>query len=340
MKKPLLIATLVVAAHVASAGQPGVQPREPAGGALAGERYRVIVSTDIGGSDPDDFQSLVHYLVYSDLFDTEGLISSPPHAGRKEHILEALAAYEEDYGRLARHSPRYPKPDALRRVTKQGATGVAPKEGFSTATEGSRWIIERAKAREQRPLYVLVWGSITDVAQALHDAPEIAAKLRVYYISSWNTRQDQAARDYVFNLHRDLWLIESDTTFRGMYMGGRQDGDLGNREFVLRHVKGRGALGDLFFRKKPDIKMGDTPSVLHLLRGNPENPAGESWGGAYVPTGHGPRYWTDNPDPALRQGDRNGAKTVNKWREDFLRDWQERMERLGDSPPPGQKPTK
>lgn len=47
------------------------------GGALTGERYRVIVSTDIGGSDPDDYQSIVHYLLYSDIFDTEGLLSSP-----------------------------------------------------------------------------------------------------------------------------------------------------------------------------------------------------------------------------------------------------------------------
>ncbi len=48
------------------------------GGALTGERHRVIVSTDIGGTDPDDFQSMVHYLVYADVFDTEGIISSPP----------------------------------------------------------------------------------------------------------------------------------------------------------------------------------------------------------------------------------------------------------------------
>ena len=27
------------------------------------ERPRVIVSTDIGGTDPDDFQSMVHFLV-------------------------------------------------------------------------------------------------------------------------------------------------------------------------------------------------------------------------------------------------------------------------------------
>ena len=34
------------------------------------EKPRVIVSTDIGGGDPDDFQSMVHYLVYADRFDT------------------------------------------------------------------------------------------------------------------------------------------------------------------------------------------------------------------------------------------------------------------------------
>ena len=31
--------------------------------ALCDERHRVIVSTDIGGTDPDDFQSMVHLLV-------------------------------------------------------------------------------------------------------------------------------------------------------------------------------------------------------------------------------------------------------------------------------------
>ena len=50
---------------------------KPERGVLSGERYRVIVTTDIGGSDPDDFQSMVHYLLCSELFDTEGLISSP-----------------------------------------------------------------------------------------------------------------------------------------------------------------------------------------------------------------------------------------------------------------------
>lgn len=136
---------------------------------------------------------------------------------------------------------------------------------------------------------------------------------------------DPAARDYVVEHHPDLWLIEADTTFRGMYVGGLQEKDLGNREFLARHVRGHGALGDLLVAKKADIKMGDTPSVLYLLRGNPEDPAGETWGGSFVRPDPNVNYWTDNPDPALREGTFPGARTVNQWRPQYLRDWQQRM---------------
>lgn len=319
----------LLSAIVVSSGMIGGESiPDPAGGALAGHRYRVIISSDVGGSDPDDFQSFVHFLVYADMFDTEGLISSPPGKGRKEDILRVLDAYEIDFARLHRHSKNYPEPAALRALSKQGATDPAPKEGFSSATEGSNWIIQRAKADDPRPLYVLVWGSITDVAQALHDAPEIGKKLRVYYVGSWNTKQDPAARDYVSKQHADIWMIEADTTFRGMYMGGRQTGDLGNVEFVARHVRPHGALGKFFADQKPDIKMGDTPSLLYLMRGNPDDPASGHWGGSFKRTDHGANYWTDKPEAEFQEKDRPGARTVNKWRENFLRDWQSRMERL------------
>ena len=47
----------------------------------AAERPRVIVCSDIGGTDPDDLQSMVHFLLYADMFDVEGMISSPYGAG-------------------------------------------------------------------------------------------------------------------------------------------------------------------------------------------------------------------------------------------------------------------
>ena len=296
-------------------------------GALAGDRYRVIVSTDIGGSDNDDYQSMVHFLLYADLFDVEGLISSPPAAGRASNLLEVIDAYATDYPNLRRCSPGYPEPDRLRGVVKQGATDRAPADGFSEPTEASRWLIERASADDARPLYVLVWGSITDVAQAVHDDPAIKDTLRVYSIGSWNTGQDPAARDYLYQHHPDLWWIEADTTFRGMYVGGRQEGDLENGAFLEAHARGHGALGQFLFDKLPAIKMGDTPSVLYLLRGDAGDPTAEHWGGQFVATDHGAHYWTDSPDPALAEGKYPGAKTVNTWREAYLRDWQARLER-------------
>ncbi len=299
----------------------------PTGGALAGERPRVIVSTDIGGSDPDDFQSMVHLLLYADVLDIEGIISSPPEGGRVAHIQETIDAYAHDYPNLRSHNPDYPAPEVLRQLAKQGAYKAAPSEGFSQASEGSDWIIGRAKADDKRPLYVLVWGSITDVAQAVHDSPDIKKTLRVYSIGSWNTAKDRAAREYLYKSHPDLWWVEADTTFRGMYIGGTQNDDLGNRPFLKLHVSGHGALGDFLVAKKPDIKMGDTPSVLYLLRGDPNKPSSDHWGGRFVKTDHGPNYWTDDPEPAWKTDRYPGAKTVNQWRTAYLRDWQARMDR-------------
>ncbi|MFA6241526.1 MAG: DUF1593 domain-containing protein [Candidatus Hydrogenedentales bacterium] len=296
-------------------------------GAVAGERFRVVVSSDIGGSDNDDYQSMVHFLVYADAFDVEGLISSPPKQGRAQHIHDVIDAYEKDFPNLSKASADYPTPERLRGLVKQGAVDPAPAEGFSQPTEGSRWLVERANASDERPLYVLVWGSITDIAQAVHDAPTIKNKIRVYAIGSWNTACDRASRDYLFREHPDLWWIESNTTFRGMYVGGRQDGEWGNKTFLDQHVLGHGALGDFLVAKLDAIKMGDSPSVLYLLKGDANDPTSQHWGGSFVKTDHGPYYWTDSTAADLVEGKFQGAKSVNVWREDFLRDWRDRMDR-------------
>ncbi|MFR5760100.1 MAG: nucleoside hydrolase-like domain-containing protein [Bacteroides cellulosilyticus] len=45
-----------------------------------------------------------------------------------------------------------------------------------TATEGSDWIIKCARKESTRPLWILVWGGLDDLAQALHDAPTFKIK--------------------------------------------------------------------------------------------------------------------------------------------------------------------
>jgi hypothetical protein len=251
-------------------------------GALDGHRYRVIVSSDIGGTDPDDFQSMVHLLVYSDILDIEGLISSPFDMGRKEDILRVIDCYEKDYADLKTYSDLYPTPATLRAITKQGETERAPYAGVRRSTEGSSWIIECARRDDPRPLHVLVWGLIEDLAQALHDAPDILPKLRVYWIGGPNKKWSPDAYQYIVENHPELWIIESNATYRGWFTGGNQSGQWGNRAFVRQHIAGKGALGDFFVSKKDDIKMGDTPSVGWLLKGTPDDPSQPGWGGSYV----------------------------------------------------------
>ena len=248
----------------------------------------MLVSTDIGGTDPDDYQSMVHFLLYGDVFDVEGIVSSPYGPGRRQHALDVIDRYATDYPNLSRHSNRYPAPDALRRLTTQGAIESAGPTGVGRATDGSRWIVQCARRNDPRPLWVLVWGGIDDLAQALHDAPDILPKLRVFFIGGPNKMWSVDAYNYIEEHHPRLWMIEANSTYRGWFVGGEQSGQWGNRAFVPAHVAGRGALGDFFATQLGGtIKMGDSPSVGYLLRNTLDDPSQPGWGGRYVRTWEG-----------------------------------------------------
>jgi hypothetical protein len=413
------VATLLAGLPLTSFGAPAAKPR-------------IIVSTDIGGTDFDDFQSLVHLLLYADMIDLEGLIASPWGEGRdrKRHLLTLISVYQRDYPNLRAWSTAYPTPDYLCDICHQGGSDLAGPQGWGEPTDGSRAIIAAARRADDRPLWVLLWGGFEDLAQALHDAPDILPKLRVVMIGGPNKKWSINAYDYLAREHRDLWVIENNATYRGWFVGGDQSGDLGNRSFVARHVMGVGALGDYFASIAPDIKMGDTPAFTYVLGARPEQPDAGGWGGRFVrawarprvtfttapsaadvvetfavldlvyrPQGpapaqpgatlhvdgqefpgyadadgawhfrfspkeaktwtyritsnhpgldgrHGgftsrmpapeqarhpaadlPHWWTDDPDPQVAEGQHQGAKTISRWRADFLRDFAARLQR-------------
>jgi len=269
----------------------------PAQSAAAAPKPRVIVSTDIGGTDYDDFQSLVHLLLYADMIELEGMLASPWGEGRdrRRHLLAIIDAYEKDYPNLKTWSAGYPSPATLRGISKQGGLDLAPPPGWGQPTEGSNWIVERARQPDPRPLWVLLWGGFEDLAQALHDAPDIKPKLRVYMIGGPNKKWSNASYDYLAREHPDLWIIENNSTYRGWFLGGDQSGDLDNRAFVERHVKGAGALGDYFAGIAPLVKMGDTPSLTYVMGANPEDPTAGGWGGSFVRAWERPRVVFDAP---------------------------------------------
>lgn len=293
---PLFFAGVLLSPWIGCASNPETAPATAA-------RPRIIVSTDIGGTDFDDYQSMVHLFVYADMFDIEGLVSSPYGVGRKKNILQVIDAYQKDYPNLKTHSPAYPTPDALRAISKQGSTESAGLHGYGKPSEGSKWIIRCAKRPDPRPLWILIWGGTEDLAQALHDDPTIKSKIRVYYIGGPNKKLSASSYDYLAREHPDLWIIEANETYRGWFVGGNQTSDLDNDAFVSTHVAGHGALGDFFAGlsfggvARPTIKMGDTPSLVYLLGDKPEDPAhNNSWGGRFVRAWERARYTFDHAE--------------------------------------------
>jgi len=184
-------------------------------------RPRVVVSTDIGGTDFDDFQSLVHLLLYGDSVDIEGMIASPwgEARNRVRHIHHIVDLYAKDYPNLKTYSPNYPTPEYLHSVSKHGGLDSAGLHGFGKPNEGSDWIIKCAKRDDSRPLWLLIWGGIDDLAQALHDDPSIKSKLHVYWIGGPNKKWSTTAYDYIARNHRDLWMIEANSTYYEWFRG-------------------------------------------------------------------------------------------------------------------------
>lgn len=244
---------------------------------------RVIISTDIGGTDPDDNQSMTHLLMYTDKIDLEGLISSPSFGdGSADEIRRMISIYEKDFKKLRKHCPGLMKPSTLRSITKQGHHGLFPFKGYDQPTEGSKLIVKQARKRNNRPLWVLVWGTLEDVAQALHDAPDIEKRIRVYFIGRANKKWGVCSYNYVVRNFPNLWMIENNGTYSAFPLDKKSNGRYaaGFYDYALR---GAGHLGADFINYYNGIpKMGDTPSFLYMLDGDPENPMKESWGGSFV----------------------------------------------------------
>jgi hypothetical protein len=258
------------------------------------QKPRVLISTDIGGTDPDDNQSMAHLLMINERFDIEGLVSSPSYgSGSKEEILRMIDLYAQDYAVLQEHVPDLLKPDSLRMLCKQGHRGAAAWQGYDNPTEGSGWIVDCARRNDARPLWVLVWGALEDVAQALHDAPDIASKIRVYWIGGPNKKWGCNAYTYIASNFPDLWFIENNASYRGFIGDTKKDGEWENG-YYKAHIRGAGHLGaDFISYYEGNVKMGDTPSLLYMMDGDPENPARRNWGGEFEKMAFSP-YRTTN----------------------------------------------
>lgn len=316
----------------------------------AENRPRLLVLTDIGG-DPDDEQSMVRLMLYSNEFRIEGLIATS--AGirgqletpvvRADLIHAIVNAYGEIASRLERHANAWPKTAELRRVIKSGNPQRGVEYiGEAHDTEGSRWIVERVDmGTPEEPLNISIWGGQTDFAQALwrvkHDRGEEGLAKFVQGFRVYDIGDQDGIAAWMQDRFPSMFYILSDapagedrrlSTHRGMYLGGNES--LTSLNWVENNVLQRGPLGKLYPTKTwtaPNphscLKEGDTPSWFFFLPigGNdPADPTKPGWGGRYRRAADG---WfrslpkTESFDP---------RDTVSRWRPDYQNDFARRME--------------
>lgn len=79
-----------------------------------------------------------------------------------------------------------------------------------------------------------------------------------------------------------LWFIEVNASYYGFFSNNNHLDSVNNTGNYNKHINGTGYLGaDFKNYYNGEIKMGDTPSLLYMMDGNPNQPGRENWGGSF-----------------------------------------------------------
>ena len=328
-------------------------------------KLRVLVLTDIE-NEPDDAQSMVRFLTYSNQWDVEGLVATTSTHLKNRVAPERIERIVNAYGRvrdnLLQHESGYPELKYLLSIIKRGLpvygmNGV----GNGKDSEGSNWIISVVDKNDPRPVWIPTWGGANCLAQALwkvkstRSATELekfVSKIRIYTISD----QDDTGPWIRKNFPSLFYIVSPGVHERGGYHYATWSGISGNRRHGYGGVdfsivdnpwldenvrKSHGPLGEEYPHTE-FIMEGDTPTFLFLMNNglsNPEHPNYGSWGGRYEL--YTPRtrkwfsepetrpIWTDTEDEV--QGNDSALYNTNKatiwrWRQAYQNDFAARMD--------------
>lgn len=313
----------------------------------ASSQLRVVISTDfppldvcMSGcaadhtSDPDDIQSMVRFLLYSNEFDVEGLVASSAtfaNIAKKQNILDVLELYDKIDDNLKKHDQRYPTADYLRSITYEGRSGTWGKSvnnniGKGKDSEASEAIIKIIDKPDTKPVWFCVWGDCSNIAQAIWKVQQTRSieqlqkflnKIRIYQIA----KQDDTI-DWLRENFPNLFIIDNNTTYTGIF--GGPDDSLGNEKWIQTNIrKDHGPLGAAYPLSAigvNGVKEGDSPSFMYLVsaslkKNDSEDPSDESWGGQFIRSGK-TNHWIDGP----------GATSISKWKKEYQDDFAKRAD--------------
>ncbi|KAJ5749125.1 uncharacterized protein N7511_010821 [Penicillium nucicola] len=326
---------------------------------------RVFILSDIS-NEPDDAESLVRYLLYSNQFRTEGLVACTSTWMKNkvcpQDMHKIVDGYEKVVDNLNAHAhpdDPYPTPESLRSLIKKGAEsyGMTAVGDTIPLSEGAEALLDRIEApdaaTQNNPLWILCWGGTNVLASALlklskthtpEEAARLRSKLRVYAISDQDDtglwiRTTYPDLFYICSVHgwnqygNATWAGISGDAWYGFDRGG-PDPSMISAEWIKDNIQ-IGPFGVTY----PDfmfIPEGDTPTFLYLVQnglGVAERPGFGGWGGRYVSTrgdeGEVNGHYSDTADEVVGLDGRSyksNHATIWRWREAFQVDFAARMQ--------------
>ena len=262
------------------------------------QKNRAIILTDVE-NEPDDSESLVRLMLYSNVIDIKGIVATTSvHMKKEVHpetIRRAIQAYGKVQANLLKHEAGFPDANSLLQLVKQGL----PEYGMSAVgvgkdSQGSDWIIKILDENDFRPLWVCVWGGANTLAQALFkirqtrseaDVIKLINKLRVYTISDQDDSGIWMRKNFptLFYIVSPGGYTNSTWSAINTKVPGLNNETISNKWLAQNIQQGHGPLGAFY----PDVAYGmegDTPTFLSLIPNglnNYEHPDWGGWGGRY-----------------------------------------------------------
>lgn len=262
---------------------------------------RVIATTD---GEIDDQCSLIRFLLYTNEWDVEGIItsSSQYHSHVKKWPGDNwtdpyLDAYTKVYPNLLKHDKRYPSPAYLRQRTLLG--NVDTQGEMTRMTPGADLITKvLLDETDKRPIWLLAWGGTNTIARALktieekhpEKMAEVAGKTRFYFI--WE--QDSTYQTYIkphwgrFNIPTIIadqfeaiayrWKETQPDDMHSYFEGAWMKPNILENHGPLTAIYPAMPNGD--FRSE-----GDSPSFIYLIPTglrSLESPSYGGWGGRFI----------------------------------------------------------
>jgi hypothetical protein len=313
-----------------------------AAGMACDHKLRVIIETDAGG-DPDDEQSLVRFLLYSNEWDVEGIIANRPRTIWPENnnpensglaiVRRLVKAYGQCYPNLVLHDSRYPKPDVL--LTRTVA-------GYDDTDDAVKLIIAALDRNDPRPIWYADWGTqgaaVNNLKRALdHILKErgakgyAAAKEKLRVLCHANPFGDHTTKvDPPFPLLVDTYRPALDGK-RWYHRFSALTATAGGFDLKRDVLSDHGPLGALYpTNTTHPQKEGDSMTFLYLVPNglsDPEHLGWGSWAGRFGRNpefGDRPCYWANQAD--TWKGSTHRDNTVKRWAADLQNDFRARLD--------------